>query len=446
MLARERAHREREQQLIEQIQRLEVRTQGRASAAHAAEAGERLLLSSRAYPIFGEHLGAFAAFLARPAREFDFHVGVYDAMHMALWHHPCAHHDRNEEARQACVGERLPYLIRHPDLLRDTARHVVTLLFNHEFPARALPVPPVAPENRRLVVQQALFRAMGTQFGRVDPDSACRDPRLIHKLLCGDGLDSVLVTLRRDPAAFAVIDTWARACNATVCEAEPIFRNLVDNHLAAGTRLLDDVFDRLRHVERLMRRDTTLANDDYLRLVTSLQLVFHASHLRSRPQWHLIPSSVPTGSAWRAVPISYVGANLGTSGVEVRWQPTYNARNPFFVRVPVTYHYNAQPLFSDEEHYAGIGVSAGAYSSWIIVSEFGLGLNHFRGIGDWGLTATDVEGHAVLLAGQLRASVRWLPDGDELGRLHGRRGWAISAGLSDPIGLGFWLVRIFRGG
>jgi hypothetical protein len=198
-----------------------------------------------------------------------------------------------------------------------------------------------------------------------------------------------------------------------------------------------------------MRRDTTVEGDDYLRLIASLQLVFHASHLRSRPQLDLVPSSVPTGSAWQAVPISYVGANLGTSGVEVRWQPTYNLRNPFFVRVPVTYHYNAQPLYSDEQYYVGAGFSAGAYSSWIVASEFGLGVNHFRStsaLRDAGRTATDMELHAVLLAGQLRASVRWLPDGDERGRLHGRRGWAISAGLSDPVGLGFWLVRIVRGG
>jgi predicted acylesterase/phospholipase RssA len=451
MLARERAHREREQRLLETIRALEVRTGVRAEAMPQATAvRERLLLSSRAYPVFGEHLGAFAAFLARPAREFDFNVGTYDALHMALWHHTCEGHGIDTVARQGCVRDRLPALIANPNLLRAPARHVATLLYNSEFPRHTLPVPPVSAEDRkRLLVQGALFSAMGTQFGRMDADSGCRDPRLIHKILCGDGLDSVLVTLRGNDEAVEVISEWARACGAEVCEAEPIFRDLVDDHLSAGTRLLDDVFDRLRNVERSMRNDTVADDDDYLRLITGLQLLFHGSHLRSRPQRDLFPSSVPTGSPLRAVPISYVGANLGTSGVEVRWQPTYNARSPFFFRVPVTYHYNAQPLFSDEEHYLGAGLSAGAYSSWIIASEFGLGVNHFRSAGafwDGGTTATDLELHAVLLAGQLRASARWLPRGDERGRLHGRRGWAISAGLSDPIGLGFWLVRIFRGG
>lgn len=480
LLARERAHQQREEELLEREQALRaqvVRLQSYAPADLRAQAvpadtvtpavQERLLLSSRAYPIFGEHLAAFAAFLARPAREFDFYVGMYDAAHMVLWHHTCANAG-NDSTRQECVGRRLPELIAGDTVfMRDPARQVAILLYNREFPHRALPVPPVAPAFQdRFTVQTALFRAMGTQFTPVlDPDTACPDPRLISKLLCGDGLRTVLDTLRDDRAAFALIDRWADACARLVaarragrvpqgaaedeCRAEPVFRDLLADPMAGGTRVLDEVFDRLRYVERRMRRDTTLAKDDYLRLFTGLQMVFHASHMRSRPRWNWIPSSVPTGSIWRRVPVSYVGANLGTSGVEVRLQPTYNARSPYFVRLPITYHYNAQPLFSTEEYYLGVGASVGAYSRWIVVSEYGLGVNHFRAtsaLGDGQLTATELELHAVLLAGQLRASMRWLPDGDELGRLHGKRGWALSAGLSDPIGLGFWLVRIFGGG
>lgn len=37
--------------------------------------------TTRLFPIMGQHLGAFAAFLARPFREYDFYVGVYDAMY-----------------------------------------------------------------------------------------------------------------------------------------------------------------------------------------------------------------------------------------------------------------------------------------------------------------------------------------------------------------------------
>ncbi len=42
--------------------------------------GRRFRLSSRFFPIFSEHLGAFAGFLAQPFREHDFRVGVYDGL------------------------------------------------------------------------------------------------------------------------------------------------------------------------------------------------------------------------------------------------------------------------------------------------------------------------------------------------------------------------------
>lgn len=40
-------------------------------------------VTSRAYPIFGETLAHFGAFLARPFREHDFYVGVYDALNFS---------------------------------------------------------------------------------------------------------------------------------------------------------------------------------------------------------------------------------------------------------------------------------------------------------------------------------------------------------------------------
>jgi predicted acylesterase/phospholipase RssA len=417
---------------------------------------ERLLLSSRAYPVFGEHLGAFAAFLARPAREFDFHVGVYDAFYLALWEHSCAAAPTDAE-RHACVGRRLPGLIEHSGLLREPARQVVTRLYNREYAEldgdrreERLRMPPVAPGmGDRMTVQRALFDAMGTQFEPVDPRSVCRDRRLIHSMLCADGLDVVLNTLRRDTAAARVIRGWAAACDSIHCDAEPVFHRLVADPGAGGTQLLDDVFDRVRRVERMMRRHTVEEEEDFLRLVTGLQFMFHASHLRSRDRLELIPSSVPRGSWPRYVPLSYVGANMGTSGVEARWQPTWSLAHPWLVRGAVIYHYNAQPIGSDDEHFAGLGGGVGRSFSWVVASEVGLEAHHFRSadaLRDRDRSATELEAYGVLLAGQIRLAVRWLPNGDDLGRLHGRRGWAVAAGLSDPMGLGFWMTRIFQGG
>jgi glucose/arabinose dehydrogenase len=55
----------------------ELQTTSRFRSASSYEVAP----TSRLFPIMGQHLGAFAAFLARPFREHDFYVGVYEAMY-----------------------------------------------------------------------------------------------------------------------------------------------------------------------------------------------------------------------------------------------------------------------------------------------------------------------------------------------------------------------------
>ncbi len=50
---------------------------------HVVAVADTVEVTSRALPIFGETLKNFGAFLARPFREHDFYVGVYDALHFA---------------------------------------------------------------------------------------------------------------------------------------------------------------------------------------------------------------------------------------------------------------------------------------------------------------------------------------------------------------------------
>lgn len=50
---------------------------------HRIAVADTVDVTSRAYPIFGETLAHFGAFLARPFREHDFYVGVYDALNFS---------------------------------------------------------------------------------------------------------------------------------------------------------------------------------------------------------------------------------------------------------------------------------------------------------------------------------------------------------------------------
>ena len=77
---------------------------------------ENIKVTDRALPVVGQHLGAFAAFLGRPFREFDFYVGVYDALTFF--------------AREACEVDSLadPVCVANRRLL--TIPHFITISSN----------------------------------------------------------------------------------------------------------------------------------------------------------------------------------------------------------------------------------------------------------------------------------------------------------------------------
>jgi predicted acylesterase/phospholipase RssA len=453
LLARERAHQQEVAALEFQLQSLtglspaaqraqRMSMQGEAAAPPPA-ARERLLLSSRGYPVLGEHLGSFAAFLARPGREFDFYVGMYDAFYMALAEHACPAANASRAARDAqhrCVGQRLPALITDTALVRAPARQVLARLYGREYGDGIVSVPAVQGKTMadRVTVQDAFFDALGTQFEL--PDTArCGDKRLVFSLLCRDGLWWVLESIGNNEAAVDVLDDWSDDCTQECTERE--FYRLVANPMSGATAMLDDVIQRLRTVEVMMKTQPGVEGSDMVAPVTAGQWLFYATHLRSRPWWDPYPNSLP----WRnRNPLSYIGANLGTVGLEARWQPTLNVGNPTFLRGNVIFHYNGQPIRSNEELYGGAGVMIGRYVNKVAISEWGVGVNVFHPL-HWesGLRMpVEAELSGVFAANQLRLGLRVMPIKDQHGLLHGRRGWALSFGLNDPVGLIHWLISI----
>lgn len=354
LLARERTFRRREQQLVDSLVEGGMK---RSEIPRADWATERLLISDRAYPVLGEHLGAFAGFLARPGREFDFYVGLYDALYLASWYHTCSHlPDSVAEERQAkhrCVGRELPKLIRYEGLVRDPARHVLQLLYGSEFAPMEVSEPPSGEIRERVTVQRAFFRALGSQFVPQDPER-CRDKRLVSVILCRDGLRTVIDTLSADSRARSTLSEWRRNCRAEYCRVESDFVDLVDNPMAASTRMVDDIAYRLVDVEERMKTSSSAEGDDYLKPVLGARWLFEASHLRSRPRWDLLPGSVPRSDWPSRVPISSIAGNVGTAGIEARLSPTYNARWGF-IRLNGILHYNGEPVSSRDRTYGGVG-------------------------------------------------------------------------------------------
>lgn len=452
LLARERAFRQREERIDARLLERGInpdtlrRLVGADTLAYRAT--ERLLLSSRAYPVLGEHLGAFGGFLARPGREFDFYVGLYDGLYMATWYHTCREFADStafeSQQKHRCVGNRLPALLQNPDLVRDPARQVLSWLYASEFAPMTVPVHRTAEEaEERVTVQHAFFTALGTQFRPADP-TACVDKRVVSAVLCHDGLLMVLDTLGAHHHARGIMSRWQRVCTPE-CWVESDFVGLIDNPMWASTRMLDGLLERLVYVEGLMRDRPDARGGDVRKPILATRWLFEASHLRSRPRWDLTPNSVPSSTWIRKIPISYLGANLGTPGLEIRYQPVWNRWNPQFIRGNVIFHYNSDPILNTDRWYAGVGISASRYVPNVALSEFGIGMNVFRPVNGFTgdvPTPYELEGYVMLIANQLRVGGRLLIDGEHRGLIHGKRGWAFSVGLSDPIGLMYWMKNL----
>ena len=166
--------------------------------------------TDRAFPIVGSTLGAFGAFLARPFREFDFYVGVYDGYVFAAR----ALASERERSQIADVGGRARTLIKNSGLWAadSVAGAVASRLLQEEF----------------------------GNVGRGEPQGDGGSMRRDHRAVIIDAIldiairqrgtdawfDSLVVGIRRDSVAMRAVEAMAAECDDEPCDARHL-RDLV---------------------------------------------------------------------------------------------------------------------------------------------------------------------------------------------------------------------------
>src|SRR5207245_10485431 len=119
----------------------ELQAFGRLLArAPAVFARENITTSARGFLVVGERLGSFAAFLGKPCREYDFYLGMYDALAFFA-----AEGCRGGVTDSLCVKRRLHELVETNALdfgAGPLPRTVLRSLYQREWQARAAPDPP----------------------------------------------------------------------------------------------------------------------------------------------------------------------------------------------------------------------------------------------------------------------------------------------------------------
>jgi predicted acylesterase/phospholipase RssA len=418
-------------------------------------ARNNIKITNRRFVLVGEQLGNFAAFLGKPFREYDFYVGVYDALaFFAAEGCPTS-----REVDSLCVARRLRTLVETRDLdfggTDSLPRTLLRMFYAAEYPGAA-PPPGLAPASS---ARGALLLGL-VQANRPLADSAfdnqrCKGGDVIVVLLCHNGLremlqrfasDTVLEALARigDPSAPCLAEDWLSS--PVHCDGDQSFVAFVqrpDRFLADKVGLM---LHQLWHVERDRKQE---GEKDWTGFATLSEVVFQSgTAYRYRRGFEPNTSSVPHGSgrSWFATFVpNYVSINLGSQGLEFGYRPTWHLSNKLALTASVAPLHLIQDAASDVDRYYWV---AGPVLHWKETSPAFSGIE--TGVELFGRWKRDAfgpySGHVVsfpisfyFLADKMRVGLRVLPGNATA--VNDRGQIMMTVGLSDLNGLVYWMFR-----
>jgi hypothetical protein len=431
-------------------------------------------MTSRAHPVIGEHLGLFAAFLARPFREHDFFVGAYDALDFVVREHACV----EPAGRDMCVARHMARLIAQPVIdFGPAAPPLLAALYAQEYAAdehaawrRDVQDASLAPgdghDAARAKLMLGVFEALQAQYA-VRRD-ACALRVLPEFILCQNGFRDVLAALGSSPTMRAAVGDWQQHCDAShgaasgECNDASELARLLRNPDRYGAEMLDRMFSRVRDVEHQIHMDRRTAHvgDDGVRgrqdaelLAEVLTAVYRSRPTRPRYGFVWSPGSAPD-KAWAAHALLpyHVAANLGTAGVEAGIRPTWYIDRKTGITFPATLMLARTDLGDGHGRrlhgYAGAGAGLAlggvlpAAAELFLFPEIGASLQHVGRI-----SALDERGwvseayiDVSLLVGRLRLAIR---HSTEPG-IFGGSNWSLAAGIADFSGLLYWAGHFMR--
>ncbi|HEU4558890.1 MAG TPA: hypothetical protein VFS20_13610 [Longimicrobium sp.] len=403
----------------------------------------QISVTDRGHLLVSSRLGAFAGFLGRPFREFDFYVGIYDGLHYAASEIVCRDHAPSTEARRECTLARLRELMEDERFaLSDAAKTVLARLYSEE---AELPAPaPVTPDRRMAYVLAAIDAALHAATA----DTLCTAGSPFERAMCRDGFAAFVRRLgtrevRRQTVGWRRNAACAENARDPDCFDDPEMNALIRDPERYLARLASRMVDRVDNVERGLERRGSH------RAVTLAGAIYHLGAGEPRRGLEKDPSSVPDtrGTWWRvlshALPY-YVGFTTG-GGMEAGYRPSYYVGGGAALVFPVLpVHFSPTRDATRDQLFAG----------------YGLGM-HFRVIGPLdvetsyqalrpyhnlaGPPVSTVE-TAVVAAEKLRVGFRYVVS-DRAGvyppaRGLRKEGLSMTVGILDANGLIYWTGRL----
>lgn len=413
-------------------------------------------VTNRRFVVVGQQLGAFAAFLGQPFREYDFYVGVYDALHF-MAREACR---AAQGVDSACVAGRLRGLVEARELDLGTSalpRALLHALYDREYPA-ATPVERFhvdAVTPPREVFLRALLQAhLALDGDKPFDNDRCRGDA-VTRLLCRDGFREILARVAADSGIRAILDTapqrpecapenWVES--PTRCDASQSLVAFVDDPERFMAGKIGLMLHQMWRVEQARRQAGEPAWTNVATLSEALYQSGIGYRYRRGPEPNT--SSVPRGSGrgWIAslVP-NYANVSFLNAAFEIGYRPTWHVgRSVALGLTAAPLHVTGGAATSIDRVHFVIGPTVHWKRQSPVFSGFETGLEYF---GNWrSRPATNPEKTvwavpvtAYLLADKLRIGLRVLPGNTSA--VHGGKKVALTLGLADLNGLVYWMLR-----
>lgn len=393
-----------------------------------------LRVSSLGAPITGQLLGDFGAFLELKFREYDYYVGVYDAVILAAEticsqsFSPAAQRARYDACRDA-GAERSFEMLGVED--EGAARYVFALLARGEFGQAGrmrFAWDPLPPEDRDMkIIHDGLLAAkqQDEQIDRTQDAAALvvetgffdhlRDEGFQPTSVEGDR-ETLLAQIMADP------DTWSYELVSRV---------------TARLVLLERQAKQL-YAEREPDRDQR--ETAHTTLMGGSAFVLQTSTYRY-PEFAFAPSTAPDHWWWRNVIPYELGIDLVQGDLTLTWQPTWalTPRTLLGIRGSMGF---AGGLFSSSgpkrENYLGAGLDLTQMGDYRVISSWGITPTFYHAFKDPVDAPQDTFGGDVHL-GFLNNRLRLAIGARDLGSP--ANSWFLTIGLADIPGALYWLTR-----
>ena len=227
------------------LPRLPLETPNGSVFPRQSEAGF-LIVTDRWHPLAGDWLFGFGGFLGRPLREYDFYVGVYDALVVMSRQMSVEDHVPAREHLRMLVAE-------PPILMSRTARVTLRALYHAEFGVEigsqlgARDLDPMPQLSDSLLI--GIVQAMRTLSDSLPPVKRCAGGP-IERIECSEGLDVAFAAMRSLPYFQRALEAARAECETSssreVCrDDDETFDDFLANPYGSLNRIIGHALERL---------------------------------------------------------------------------------------------------------------------------------------------------------------------------------------------------------